>query len=158
MTRAHAGSGDAFGYVEWAQTIIDTGRLPPLGVQPRGYSMLIAPLVFVSGDGLARWVLVINAIMDCSVVAILFRSASYIFPLARQRRVRGAVRSAGRRGLIGGESDADRSRSDAIARPAGRENPLAAVRDRKPAGLLEDGLQRQKGQRPAKASCRRPEE
>ena len=78
-------SGDAFGYVEAAQTIIDTGRLPPLGAWPRGYPMLIAPLLFVSGDGLARGVLVMNSIMDCGVVAMLFCSASYSWSDSRKQ-------------------------------------------------------------------------
>ena len=41
-------SGDAFGYVKAAQTIIDTGKLPVLAVQPRGYPVLLVPLV-ISG-------------------------------------------------------------------------------------------------------------
>jgi hypothetical protein len=81
-------SGDAFGYVQGAQTIIDTGSLPPLQLQPRGYSILIAPLLFASGEGIAQAVLVINSIMDCSVVAILLHSAKYMFPLQNQRNVR----------------------------------------------------------------------
>ena len=75
-------------YVQVAQTIIDTGRLPPLFVQPRGYRLPIAPLLFASGEGFPRAVLVMNSIMDCSVVAILLFSARHIFPLADQRSVR----------------------------------------------------------------------
>jgi hypothetical protein len=81
-------SGDAFGYVQRAQTIIDTGKLPPLFVQPTGYSILIAPLLFASGAGIARTVLVMNSLMDCSVVALLLYSAKRVFPLPFQRNAR----------------------------------------------------------------------
>src|SRR5262245_38889165 len=78
-------SGDAFNYVHGAQTIIDTGRLPPLFVyQPRGFSIMIAPLLFAIRAGIARAVLLMNSIMDCGVVAILFHSAKKIFPLPDQ--------------------------------------------------------------------------
>lgn len=82
-------SGEAYvEYVQAAHTIIDTGRLPPLFVQPRGYPVLIAPLLYATGDGFPRAVLVMNSMMDCSVVAILFHCAKHIFPLADQRGVR----------------------------------------------------------------------
>ena len=81
-------SGDAFGYVEGAQTIISTGNLPPLSAHPSGYSILIAPLLFASGAGIARTVLVMNSLMDCSVVAILLHSAKCVFPLSYQRNAR----------------------------------------------------------------------
>src|SRR5262245_20445469 len=81
-------SGDAFGYVQGAQTIIDTGRLPPLLVQPTGYSVLIVPLLFASGAEIARAVLLMNSMMDCSVVAILLHCAKNIFPLPNQRSAR----------------------------------------------------------------------
>jgi hypothetical protein len=81
-------SGDAFGYVQTAQHIIDSGRLPPLTAQPMGYSILIAPLLFASGAGIARAVVVMNSLMDCSVVAILLHSAKRLFPFPYQRNVR----------------------------------------------------------------------
>jgi hypothetical protein len=80
--------GDALSYVQAAQTIIDTGKLPPLFIQPRGYSILIAPLLLASGSGVARSVLVMNSLMDCSVVAILLHIAKRVFPLPYQRNAR----------------------------------------------------------------------
>src|SRR5262245_25214528 len=63
-------SGDGFGYVSVAQTLINSGKLAPLTTQPHGYPTLLAPLV-ASGLDIARAVLVINALLDCSVVALL---------------------------------------------------------------------------------------
>ncbi len=70
-------SGDAFGYVKVAQTVIDTGKLPALGVQPHGYPILIAPLL-ASGLEIDRTVLIMNALMDCSLVALLLWTARSI--------------------------------------------------------------------------------
>jgi hypothetical protein len=81
-------SGDAFGYVQDAETIINTGKLPPLTAQPLGYPILIAPLLFASGHGFARAVLVMNSILDCAVIAILLHCAQRIFPRADQKRAR----------------------------------------------------------------------
>jgi hypothetical protein len=80
-------SGDAFGYVKAAQTVIDTGKLPALEVQPRGYSLLIAPLL-ASGLEIDRVVLVMNALLDCSVVAVLLLTAKSILPEPGDRNPR----------------------------------------------------------------------
>src|SRR5262249_13124725 len=60
----------------------------PLLVQPTGYSVLIVPLLFASGAEIARAALLMNSMMDCSVVAILLHSAKNIFPLPNQRSAR----------------------------------------------------------------------
>src|SRR5262245_1640804 len=80
-------SGDAFGYVETAQTVIDTGKLPALDIQPRGYPILIAPLL-ASGLEIDRVVLVMNALFDCSVVALLLWTANSILPEPGDRNPR----------------------------------------------------------------------
>jgi hypothetical protein len=72
-------SGDAFGYLNVAKTIIDTGKLPAVGVQPRGYPMLIAPLL-AGGLEIDRAVLVMNAVTDCSIIALLLWTANSILP------------------------------------------------------------------------------
>jgi hypothetical protein len=81
-------SGDAFSYVQAAQTIIDTGKLPPLYVQPSGYPLLVAPLLFFSGPEIGRVVLFMNSMMDCAVVAILLYCTKKIFPYSDQRSAR----------------------------------------------------------------------
>src|SRR5262249_35599744 len=80
--------GDAFGYVNAAQTVLDTGKLPPLSVQPFGYLILLV-LPLASGLDIGRVVLVLNALMDCSIIALLFWSSSRILakPGDRGRRL-----------------------------------------------------------------------
>lgn len=80
-------SGDAFGYVNVARTIINSGKLPELGVQPRGYSLLIAP--FVAADlEIDRAVLIMNAALDVSIIALLLWTARSILPEPGHRRAR----------------------------------------------------------------------
>lgn len=64
-------SGDAHGYVSAAQHILATGQLPPLRVQPHGLSVLLAPLLAVSGSAIADAVLWAQVAMDTAVVVTL---------------------------------------------------------------------------------------
>lgn len=77
--------GDGLAYVQAAQTIVDTGKLPPLFVQPRGFPLLIAPLLMASGPEIARTVIVMNSVMDSAVVAILLYSARSILSRPENR-------------------------------------------------------------------------
>lgn len=72
-------SGDGPGYLKVAQTVIESRKLPELGVQPRGYSLLLAPFVAMDLE-VEPAVLIMNVLMDASVVALLLLSARRIFP------------------------------------------------------------------------------
>jgi hypothetical protein len=77
-------SGDGFGYVNAAQTVVDSGKLPALFIQPRGYSLLITPLL-ASGLEIDRAVLIMNALLDFSIVALLLWTAKNILPRPEDR-------------------------------------------------------------------------
>jgi hypothetical protein len=79
-------SGDGFGYVSVARTLINSGKLLPLTTQPHGYPILIVPLL-ASGLDIARAVLLMNALLDCSVVALLLWTVKCIFPERHNRRL-----------------------------------------------------------------------
>ena len=72
--------GDAVGFVSAAQTIVDSGKLPALWIQPRGYPLLIAPLLMARSIEIDRAVLITNALMDVSIVALLLWTAKRILP------------------------------------------------------------------------------
>jgi hypothetical protein len=80
--------GDGVGYVSAAQTIVGSGKLPALVSQPRGYSLLIAPLLMARGIEIDRAVLIMNALMDISVVALLLCAVKRILPEPKNRRPR----------------------------------------------------------------------
>ena len=81
-------SGDAQNYLSAAETIISTGRLPALYVQPRGFPLLISPLLLVAGNQIADAVLLMNVLMDTAVIAVLILLAWRLFSGPRQRMVR----------------------------------------------------------------------
>lgn len=69
---ARAGmSGDAFGYVENAKYIEQTGRLPAIGVHAYGFPLLLSPLTAIASDFLPQAVLWVHCAMDVLVVATL---------------------------------------------------------------------------------------
>jgi hypothetical protein len=80
-------AGDAAEYVRAARIVIDSGKLPALYVQPRGYSLLIVPLV-ASGQEIDRAVLLMNALMDTSIVALLLWTANRLLPERQDRGLR----------------------------------------------------------------------
>jgi hypothetical protein len=77
--------GDAVGYVGAAQTIVDSGKLPALVSQSRGYSVLLAPLLMVRGIEIDRAVLITNALMDFFVTALLLWTVKRILPEPKDR-------------------------------------------------------------------------
>src|SRR5262249_42146592 len=80
--------GDGVGYVSAARTIVGSGKLPALVSQPRGYSLLITPLLMARGIEIDRAVLIMNALMDISVVALLLWAVKRILPEPKNRRPR----------------------------------------------------------------------
>ena len=77
--------GDGVGYLSAAQTIVGSGKLPALVSQPRGYSLFIAPLLMARGIEIDRAVLIMNALMDISVVGLLFWIAKRVLPEPKNR-------------------------------------------------------------------------
>lgn len=70
-------AGDGHSYLAVAMAIAHDGTLPPLGVQPRGYPLLIAPLAALLGDkaNIARAVVWGQVLMEVIVVGSLARFA-----------------------------------------------------------------------------------
>jgi len=81
-------SGDAGGYVNVAETIVSSGRLPPMRVQPQGYPVLIAPLLMVAGSQIVQAVLLMNVLMDTAVLVALLLLVRRCLPDDSQRGVR----------------------------------------------------------------------
>lgn len=70
--------GDAAGYLTRAEDLVRTGRLPPLTVQPNGYSILLAP--FLQSD-LQRTAIVVGRwqqLLDLAIVLVLIWYAALV--------------------------------------------------------------------------------
>ena len=74
-----------------AKHIVSQGYLPPLRVQPHGLSLLITPLVILSGDSVARAMLCVNVAMDTAVVLSLVFLARRLFAATFGNRPVGRV-------------------------------------------------------------------
>src|SRR5262245_47265390 len=64
-------SGDGPGYLESAVYLSETGKLPPLRIQPHGYPLLIAPIVRIFSDHPAVAVQIFQVFLDVGLVATL---------------------------------------------------------------------------------------
>lgn len=63
--------GDAPGYLNRAEEIVRTGRLPALTVQPNGYSILLAPFVQGQASRAPAAVVRVQQLLDFVIVFAL---------------------------------------------------------------------------------------
>lgn len=76
--------GDGVNYVAHAAYIAEHGRLPPVGVQPHGYPLLLAPLQTLAGGALPAAVRVLHLCLDLALVALLVSFVLEVLPGQRQ--------------------------------------------------------------------------
>jgi hypothetical protein len=81
-------AGDAGGYVAAAMKIADTGKLPPVWVQPHGFPLLMAPLAWVAGPHMPEAMRAIQVAMDLAVLALLLKLCWLMLPGDRWRTPR----------------------------------------------------------------------
>jgi hypothetical protein len=81
-------SGDAHGYVYRAEYINDTLRLPPVGVQPIGFSIFLAPLIGFFGSQLPKFILILHLFLDLAIMAMLAHYCRTLFPGPERRNLR----------------------------------------------------------------------
>jgi hypothetical protein len=66
-------NGDGPGYLAVANSVVDTGLLPPLRVQAHGFGVLLAPFVLLAGEHVVWLVQALQIGFDLAVVILLGR-------------------------------------------------------------------------------------
>lgn len=81
-------SGDAVGYVSRAEYIAENFRLPPVKVQPIGFSILLTPIYKVFGDRLPQFILYLHLSLDLLIIATLLVFCKKLFLHPAYQRLR----------------------------------------------------------------------